>query len=90
MYQHPIIPLLLSIILLIYITKQSFVEHKILKRRLLLAFLLAFSSALLLVFYPEISDSESWKNTVDWILIGLDVVIGLVLIFSTEMSTSKS
>lgn len=89
MYQHPIVPLILSVILIIYMTKQSFVERKFLKRRLFIAFLLAFVSAMILVFYPEISSSESWKNIVDWILIGLDVFIGIVLIFCTESSTSK-
>ena len=89
MYQHPLIPLVLSIILLMFMIKQSFARHKFLKNRFILSFIIVFVCALLFVFYPEISTSNSWKTTVDWIMLGIDVFIGLLLLIFTELSASK-
>ena len=89
MYQHPIIPLVLSVILLVLMIKQSLARHKFLKKRFIFSFILVFVSAILLVFYPEISDSDSWKNITDWILLGIDVFVGLLLIIFIEISSSK-
>lgn len=89
MYQHPLIPLVLSIILLMFMIKQSFARHKFLKNRFILSFIIVFVCALLFVFYPEISTSNSWKSTVDWIMLGIDVFIGLLLLIFTELSASK-
>ena len=76
MYQHPLIPLVLSIILLMFMIKQSFARHKFLKNRFILSFIIVFVCALLFVFYPEISTSNSWKTTVEWIMLGIDGFIG--------------
>ena len=86
MYQHPIIPLVLSIILMLFMVKQSLARHKFLKRRLFVAFLLVFISALILVFYHEIVSASSKVNTIiNYVLLGIDGLVGLMLLIFSEL-----
>ena len=89
MYQHPLIPFILSVILLMLMIKQSFSRHRFLKHRFMIAFFLTFVCALNLVFYNEISTSESWKKIVDLIMLGIDIFIGFLMLIFFELSTSK-
>lgn len=89
MYQHPLIPLILSLILLVVLIKQAISLRKFYKKRLLLAFLFVFVTALVLVFYPEIEANPKWLKLTNLGLLGIDVVIGFVLLIFSEYSRSK-
>lgn len=89
MYQHPIIPLIFSSILLVVLVKQAIVQRRFNKRRLFLAFLFVFSTTLIFVFYPEIKDNAKLSKLVNYGLLGLDLLIGLLFIIFSEHSRSK-
>lgn len=89
MEQAPLIPLILSCILLIYVIRQSLAKRTFMKIKLLFSFLFTFAATFILVFYGEISKDDQMKRIVDWILLGLDGVIGLFIIFLCEISASK-
>ena len=52
--QSPIIPLMLSVLLLIIVLLQCMTKHIFYKVRLIFAFLLTFASALFLIFFDEL------------------------------------
>lgn len=80
MYQHPIIPFILCTILLIFVLKQSLNKHQLLKGRFFLCFFLCFGCGLILVFYHEIKQNQWWNSIVEWILLGIDLLVGLCMI----------
>ncbi len=89
MYQHPIIPFILCTILLIFVLKQSLNKHQLLKGRFFLCFFLCFGCGLILVFYHEIKQNQWWNSIVEWILLGIDLLVGLCMIVFLELSASK-
>ena len=89
MYQHPIIPLVFSSLLIILVIKQCFSKRKFLKGRLFYSVILTFISALVLVFYPELQKNEKLMNTVQIGMLVIDALVGLILVFISETSASK-
>ena len=89
MYQHPIIPLVFSSLLIILVLKQCFLKRKFLKGRLFYSVILTFISALILVFYPEIQNNEKIMNFTQMGMLVVDALVGLVLVFICENSASK-
>lgn len=89
MVQHPLIPLVLSIILLLLMIKQSLTRKKFLKFRMILSFLLAFVCSMLLAFESEITKTSEGKDILGWALLALDIFIGLCFILFSELSASR-
>ncbi len=89
MFQHPIIPLVFSSLLIILVIKQCFSKRKFLKGRLFYSVILTFISALILVFYPEIKENDKLMNVIQIGMIAIDALVGLILIFISENSASK-
>ena len=89
MYQHPIIPLVFSSLLIILVIKQCFSKRKFLKGRLFYSVILTFISALILVFYPEVQDDDKLMNIIQIGMIAIDALVGLILVFISENSASK-
>lgn len=85
-YVQPLVPLFLGIALLFLLIKESLIQKKILKVRLIIAFLVVLTCALLLAFYSEFEDPT---ELVDWILLGLDVGIGILFVIFSGISSSK-
>ena len=65
MYQHPLIPLVFSALLIVLVIKQCITKRQFLKVRLFYAVILTFISALILVFYPEIQKDENIEEQID-------------------------
>ena len=89
MYQHPLIPLVFSSLLIVLVIKQCFSKRKFLKGRLFYSVILTFVSALILVFYPEVQDDDKLMNIVQIGMIAIDALVGLILIFISENTASK-
>ena len=89
MMQHPIIPLIFSVITLIVVIKQCFVSHKFLKGKVLLTFLIIFANVLIYSFYSTIEKDEILLNITNWGLIAIDVIVGLIVISTINYSHSK-
>lgn len=89
MFQHPLIPLVFSIILLLLVLKQSLTKRTLLKWRLSFSALIVFICALFVVFRHEIEKSEFWTNFSDWTLLSIDILIGLFLIVLSELSIAQ-
>ena len=89
MYQHPIIPLVFSSLLIILVIKQCFSKRKFLKGRLFYSAILTFVSALILVFYPEVQNDDKLMNVIQIGMIVIDALVGLILVFISENSASK-
>lgn len=90
MNQHPLIPLVFSVILTLLMLKQCLSRKKILKVRLFLAFFLSFVSAMLLAFYGEIQKIENGVEYLNWVLLALDIVIGIIFITFSELSSMNA
>ena len=89
MYQHPLIPLVFSSVLIILVIKQCVSKRKFLKGRLFYSVILTFISALILVFYKEIQDDNKIMNIIQIGMISIDALVGLILVFISENSASK-
>lgn len=89
MFQHPIIPLIFSVITVIVVIKQCFISHKFLKGKVILTFLMAFISVLIYAFYDNLKEDELLINVTNWGLIVVDVIIGLLIISTINYSHSK-
>lgn len=89
MYQHPLIPLILSSILTLLVIKQCLTRRRFYRGKLVMSFLLNLSCALFLVFYDEIASNENSLIIVQWILVGLDIIIGILIVLFNEYSSSK-
>lgn len=89
MYQHPLIPLVFSALLIVLVIKQCITKRQFLKVRLFYAVILTFISALILVFYPEIQKDEKFLNIVQIGMLVIDALVGLILVFISENSASK-
>lgn len=89
MLQHPIIPLILSVIAVIVVIKQCFIAHKFMKVKILLSFLIVFLNVLVLAFYKSIESDVLLLNIVNWGLIAIDVVVGFIIISTINYSHSK-
>ena len=89
MYQHPLIPLVFSSLLIVLVIKQCILKRQFLKVRLFYSVILTFISALILVFYPEIQKDEKILNVIQIGMLVIDALVGLVLIFIGENSASK-
>lgn len=89
MAQHPLIPLILSVILVVLYIKQSITRKKFLKKRLLCSFLITFICTMFLVFETEIKKLNNGENVLNWFLLGLDILIGIMLVLSCGLSNSR-
>ncbi len=89
MYQHPLIPLVLSVILIVLIVKQCITRKRLLRYRLLSSFLLTFVCCMLLVFESEIAALNNGREVLNWTLLALDIVIGILFILLSELSNSR-
>ena len=83
-YFQPLIPLILSSMLLFLLIKQSIVRKRFLKGRLIFTFLLVLCCAIILAFFNEISKNTDTKIIIQWCLIGIDVFVGLLYILFSE------
>ncbi|MDE7263455.1 MAG: diguanylate cyclase [Anaeroplasmataceae bacterium] len=88
-YTQPLIPLLLSAVLLFMMIKQSLIRKKLLKGRLIFTFLIVLGCALILAFYSEIIRTEENQEVIQWCLVGLDGVIAVLYIVFSEISSSR-
>lgn len=84
--QHPLIAFIFSVATLILIIQQSITKHHFFKLKLISSLAVTFVIAALLLMYNEIGVAEWLKNVskevVDWILLGLDIII-IIQLFST-------
>lgn len=95
--QSPIIPLMLSVLLLIIVLLQCMTKHIFYKVRLIFAFLLTFASALFLIFFDELkgwiekSNGEinirGYSIYLSFILI--EVAVCVLLFFTIDFSLSN-
>lgn len=93
-HQHPLIPLIFCVILLVIIIKQCFIKHRFLKLKALLAALLSFVVIIILVFYNDMGKENSWLEVlkieyVDWILLVVDAFIAILLYTTVDASYSN-
>lgn len=88
-YTQPLIPLLLGVVLLLMMIKQSLVRKKLLKGRLIFTFLIVLGCALILAFYSEITQTEKNQTIIQYCLLGLDGIIAVLYIIFTEISSSR-
>ena len=89
MFQHPLIPLIFSSLLIVLVIKQCISKRQFLKVRLFYSVILTFVSALILVFYPEIEQDDKLLKVMQFVMIGIDVLVGVILVFISEVSASK-
>lgn len=89
MYQHPLIPLIFSVILLIILIKQCLIRKVFLKGRVFFGFILVFVCALNLFLDKEIQNDETLKMYFSYTMIGVDILVGLLIICFSEISSSK-
>ena len=89
MFQHPIVPLIFSVITVIVVIKQCFISHKFLKGKVILTFLMAFISVLIYAFYDNLKEDELLIDFTNWGLIIVDIIIGLLIISTINYSHSK-
>lgn len=88
-YIQPLVPLILGAILLFILVKQSLIRKKLLKGRLIFTFLIVLGCGLLLVFYSELTNTEEKAKIVQWCLVGIDVLIGVLYVIFSEISSSR-
>ncbi|MDE7161669.1 MAG: hypothetical protein K2N65_02795 [Anaeroplasmataceae bacterium] len=88
-YMQPLVPLILGVLLLFLLVKQSFIRKKLLKGRLIFTFLIVLGSALVLAFYSELTNTSDKAVVTQWCLIGIDGLIGILYIIFSEISTSR-
>ncbi len=84
-YIQPLVPMILGIVLLLLLIKQSLIRKKLLKGRLIFVFLIVLLCALILAFYSEVED----KTILQWCLLGIDAIIGISFIIFCEISSSR-
>ena len=89
--QHPLIPLIFCVILIAILINQCFVKHRFMKVKVILSFFLTFVVVFLLVFYNNIKNGEFWlkESIMNWILLGLDIGIGILLFTTIDFSLSS-
>ena len=88
-YVQPLVPLILGLVLLFLLVKQSLIRKKLLKGRLIFTFLIVLGCALILAFYSELTKTEEKRQVADWCLVGADVLIGIAYIIFSEVSSSR-
>lgn len=84
--QHPLIPLIFCGITIAVIIRQSLIKRRFLKAKTLFIFLITFFVAFVLVFYKDIEEQENWLEILNWVLLGLDIVIGILLYSTIDFS----
>ncbi len=84
--QHPLIPLIFCGITIAIIIRQSLVKRHFLKAKTIFIFLITFFVAFILVFYKDIEEKENWLEYTNWVLLALDVVIGIILFTTLDFS----
>lgn len=87
--QHPIYPLIFSVILAAVIIKQCFLRRKLLKNRLVLSFILIFVLAMLSVFYDVIKQNDLAFKVVNYTLLVIDILMGIFFFLNIDISLSK-
>lgn len=85
-YQHPIVLLVLSVFISAIVIKQSIIKHKILKNRLIFSFIFVFAMAICFVFYNDIKKNETLYQVMNYIYLGLDVLVALFFFLSVQYS----
>ncbi|MDE5856520.1 MAG: diguanylate cyclase [Anaeroplasmataceae bacterium] len=88
-YAQPLVPLVLGLVLLFLLIKQSLIRKKLLKGRLIFTFLIVLGCALVLAFYSELTKTEENTRVTEWCLVGADVIIGISYILFSEISSSR-
>lgn len=88
-YAQPLVPLILGLVLLFLLIKQSLIRKKLLKGRLLFTFLIVLGCALILAFYSELTKTEEKTVITQWCLLGADIIIGISYILFCELSSSR-
>ena len=88
-YIQPLVPLILGVILLLLLVKQSLIRKKLLKGRLIFTFLIVLGCALILAFYSELTNTVEKTTITHWSLVGVDAVIGILYIIFSENSSSR-
>lgn len=88
-YAQPLVPLILGLVLLFLLIKQSLIRKKLLKGRLIFTFLIVLECALILAFYSELTKTEETTRITSWCLVGTDVIIGISYIVFSEISSSR-
>ena len=81
--QHPLIPLIFSVISLFLILKQCFVKRRFLKGKLLFVFLITFILVFFVAFFDDIKNGKFWltfinTSVLNWILFVIDIIIGII------------
>ncbi|MCM1131540.1 MAG: PAS domain-containing protein [Roseburia sp.] len=87
-YVQPLVPLVLGLVLLFLLIKQSLIRKQFLKGRLIFTFLIVLCCALILAFYSELTKSGKIE-IIQWYLFGLDVIIGILFIIFCNISSSR-
>lgn len=88
-YIQPLVPLILGAVLLFMLVKQSLIRKKLLKGRLIFTFLIVLGCGLILAFYTELTDTEEKTTILQWCLLGVDFVIGILYVVFSELSSSR-
>ncbi len=91
--QSPIIPLVISTIILIIILVQCFMKHIFYKARFIISFAMVFIAALLFVFYDKIKESSSdnplWLNVTNIAFISLELISLITLFVTVDFTLSN-
>ncbi|MDE5546894.1 MAG: PAS domain-containing protein, partial [Anaeroplasmataceae bacterium] len=88
-YVQPLVPLVLGLVLLFLLVKQSLISKKLLKGRLIFTFLIVLCCALVLAFYSELTKTENSMRIIEWCLVGADIILGISFIIFSELSSSR-
>lgn len=88
-YIQPLVPLILGVVLMFLLIKQSVIRKKLLKGRLIFTFLIVLVCALVLAFYSELTNSEEKTQITQWCILGINGLIGILYILFCEMSSSR-
>lgn len=87
--QHPIFSLVFAVILAAVIIKQCFLRRKLLKNRLVISFVLIFILAMFSVFYEEIKVVDWAFTTLNYSLLGIDILMAIFFFFNIDISFAK-
>lgn len=84
--QHPIIPLLFSLVSLVITIKQCFVKRRFLTFRLIISTLLVSLSLVVLLFFDYIERMEARKLIAKIIMMALDILAAIHIVSSVEFT----
>lgn len=88
-YAQPLVPLILGLVLLLLLIKQSLIRKKLLKGRLIFTFLIVLGCALVLAFYSELTKTDESNMITSWCLVGADLIVVVSYLIFSELSSSR-